>query len=112
MGQIFKIYLSSDSGNVYACSACFTHLANDCKILSKAFQGQYGRAILFDQVVNVLEGKLETRTMTTGMHAVRDIYCVECKRVMGWKYEKAYEESQRYKEGKYILEVARTVLDD
>ena len=24
--------------------------------------------------------------MTTGMHAVADIYCARCLRIVGWKY--------------------------
>ena len=68
--------------------------------------------------------------MTTGTHTVRDIYCVKCNQVLGWKYvrflcpiprslanlappsaqERAFEASQKYKEGKYILE--RNLLTD
>jgi len=33
--------------------------------------------------------------------------CITCNSVLGWKYEVAYEESQKYKEGKYILEKVR-----
>ncbi|CAG8479833.1 7741_t:CDS:10 [Acaulospora morrowiae] len=54
--------------------------------------------------VNVEEGPSEERHMTTGLHIVKDIFCSRCRSVLGWKYEKAYEQSQRYKEGKYILE--------
>ena len=42
--------------------------------------------------------------MTTGRHVVRDISCRQCKEVVGWKYDKAYEGSEKYKEGKFILE--------
>lgn len=42
--------------------------------------------------------------MTTGKHLVRDINCRQCKEVVGWKYDKAFEPSEKYKEGKYILE--------
>ena len=68
--------------------------------------------------------------MTTGNHTVRDIYCVKCGETLGWKYvrtcskgmfrcgsrskglsqDRAYEPSQKYKEGKYILE--RNLLVD
>ena len=44
------------------------------------------------------------RNMTTGKHVVRDIKCKQCKEVVGWKYDKAYEDSEKYKEGKFILE--------
>jgi len=31
--------------------------------------------------------------------------------LLGWKYEEAFEESQKYKEGKYILEKTRISKD-
>lgn len=43
--------------------------------------------------------------MTTGRHIVRDVLCRRCKRTVGWKYDKAYETSEKYKEGKFILEL-------
>ncbi|KAH6555121.1 hypothetical protein KP509_1Z280500 [Ceratopteris richardii] len=45
--------------------------------------------------------------MTTGMHIVADIYCTQCNQNVGWRYEKAFDESQKYKEGKFILERGR-----
>ena len=44
--------------------------------------------------------------MTTGVHEVKNIHCIYCQALVGWKYEKAEEESEKYKEGKYILEKA------
>lgn len=77
--------------------------------------------------MNVIEGEPVDRQMTTGNHTVRDIYCCKCGETLGWKYvrrvvivrfqhlpcraqERAYEASQKYKEGKYILE--RNLLTD
>lgn len=37
---------------------------------------------------------------------VRDVMCKNCKTKLGWMYEFATEESQRYKEGRVILEHA------
>jgi Yippee zinc-binding/DNA-binding /Mis18, centromere assembly len=54
--------------------------------------------------VNISEGPPDERTMTTGKHIVRDISCVSCKEIVGWKYDRAYEPSEQYKEGKFILE--------
>ncbi|KAG5639301.1 hypothetical protein H0H81_004503 [Sphagnurus paluster] len=64
------------------------------------------RKIVIDPLfsVNVIEGEPNDRPMTTGNHTVRDIYCCKCGTTLGWKYDKAYEVSQKYKEGKYILE--------
>jgi protein yippee-like 5 len=37
---------------------------------------------------------------------VRDVSCKSCEAKLGWIYEFATEESQRYKEGRVILERA------
>lgn len=68
------------------------------------FRGQHGKAYLFHNVVNIAAGEPNERNMTTGRHVVRDITCRQCKETVGWKYDKAYENSEKYKEGKFILE--------
>lgn len=68
------------------------------------FRGQHGKAYLFHSVVNIEAGEAAERSMTTGRHVVRDITCRQCKETVGWKYDKAYESSEKYKEGKFILE--------
>ena len=44
--------------------------------------------------------------MLTGRHMVRDVSCKMCDVKLGWIYEFATEEAQRYKEGRVILERA------
>ena len=44
--------------------------------------------------------------MLTGRHWVRDVYCKKCEEKLGWMYEFAMEEQQRYKESRVILERA------
>lgn len=44
--------------------------------------------------------------MLTGRHMVRDVACKNCAVKLGWVYEYATEDSQRYKEGRVILERA------
>lgn len=68
------------------------------------FRGQHGKAFLFEKVVNIIQGDANERSMTTGKHVVRDISCRQCQSTVGWKYDKAFESSEKYKEGKYILE--------
>ena len=63
-----------------------------------------GRAYLFDQCVNITTGPPEDRILITGLHTVSDISCKRCQALVGWTYAKAYEPSQKYKEGKYIIE--------
>ena len=48
-------------------------------------------------------------TFCLGLHAVADIYCDCCKTTLGWKYEHAFESSQKYKEGKFIIELAHMI---
>ena len=42
----------------------------------------------------------------SGLHVVCDVFCKGCQTNVGWKYVKAYEMTQKYKEGKIILEKA------
>lgn len=44
--------------------------------------------------------------MITGRHIVRDVSCKKCNTKLGWMYEYATDDSQRYKEGNVILERA------
>ncbi|KAH7866006.1 hypothetical protein Vadar_014175 [Vaccinium darrowii] len=101
MGRPFLIKLE---GNIYSCKYCQTHFALKEDILSKSFHCRYGKAYLFNKVVNVNVGEKEERMMMTGMHTVVDIFCVGCGSIVGWKYEAAHEKSQKYKEGKFIIE--------
>nr|XP_023970150.1 protein yippee-like 1 [Chrysemys picta bellii] len=78
----------------------------------QSFQGSQGRAYLFNSVVNVGCGPAEERVLLTGLHAVADIYCENCKTTLGWKYEHAFESSQKYKEGKFIIELAHMIKDN
>ena len=86
---------------------------------------------------NVSLGPKEDRNLITGLHTVADIYCKFCNNILGWKYvrkleggkgeekyrvvtvgcverafaaqEQAYVDSEKYKEGKFILEKAKMV---
>ena len=75
-----------------------------CLFALQDFRGQHGKAFLFNTVVNITQSEAMDRGMTTGKHVVRDIACRQCKETVGWKYDKAYDVNQKYKEGKYILE--------
>ncbi|CAK7203424.1 protein yippee-like moh1 [Sporothrix eucalyptigena] len=102
MGLTYNTYLNS--ARIYGCRMCKAHLANHDDIISRNFRGQHGKAYLFNTVVNVDAGNAAERNMTTGRHVVRDISCRGCGDTVGWKYDKAYESSEKYKEGKFILE--------
>lgn len=76
------------------------------------FQGKSSRAFLFAHAMNIVIGPKEDRQLVTGLHTVADIYCCDCREVLGWKYERAFEVSQKYKEGKYILEKSKIVKEN
>ena len=103
------VYLEGPA--VYACQQCRTHLTTHDDIISKSFHGRRGRAFLFDHVVNVDTGPPEDRLLITGLHAVCDIFCQRCRALVGWTYQRAYEPSQKYKEGKFILEKINLYLE-
>lgn len=71
-----------------------------------------GRAYLFDNCVNVSIGPAEDRLLITGLHSVNDIFCKRCNTMVGWTYTKAYEHSQKYKEGKFIIEKINLHLEE
>lgn len=98
--------------SIYSCIYCRTHLADHDELVSRSFQGNHGRAYLFNSVVNVTCGTAVQRELNTGSHAVADIYCENCETTLGWKYEKAYVDSQKYKEGKFIIELAHVVREN
>ncbi|XP_031149128.1 protein yippee-like 2 isoform X1 [Sander lucioperca] len=93
-------------------SATAALLPMDGLCYKMSFQGSQGRAYLFNSVVNVGCGPAEERVLLTGLHAVADIYCENCKTTLGWKYEHAFESSQKYKEGKFIIELAHMIKDN
>lgn len=109
MGRVYVEYVE---GRAYTCRCCGCHLANVDEIVSKQFHSKNGKAYLFNSVVNISAGPQEPRLMTTGMHTVRDIFCVGCMYSIGWKYETASDNAQKYKEGKYILERAKLEVGD
>ncbi|CAN6282989.1 unnamed protein product, partial [Urochloa humidicola] len=117
MGLLFVQVLPRGNGDlgspaaaaaVFQCRRCRLDAASTGDLLSKEFFGRRGRGYLFDRVVNITLGPNEVRKFTTGFHTVNDIYCICCQEIIGWRYEKAYEESQKYKEGKFIME--RTLM--
>ncbi|KAM7265707.1 hypothetical protein ACFE04_003390 [Oxalis oulophora] len=101
MGRLFVVDIE---GKMYSCKHCKTHISRVDDIVSKSFHSKHGKAYLFSKVVNVSVGEKEDRMMITGLHTVADIFCIGCGSIVGWTYETAYEKSQKYKEGKSVIE--------
>ena len=62
--------------------------------------------------VSVYYRNVEQRIMLTGDHWVRDVHCKKCQNKLGWMYEFATEDTQRYKEARTILEKALVMEKD
>ncbi|XP_074599231.1 protein yippee-like 5 [Brevipalpus obovatus] len=102
-----RTYLEHIGGaKLFTCGSCETVLTNKNELVSTRFTGATGRAFLFDKVVNLKFSDVQDRQMLTGRHMVRDVSCKNCDAKLGWIYEFATEENQKYKEGKVILERA------
>ena len=89
---------------MYLCKKCETPLTNRESLESNNYVGSTGKALLFTKVVNIRCSEVQERTMMTGKHFVRDVFCKGCEEKLGWMYEYAVPETQRHKEGKVILE--------
>ncbi|KAF5234802.1 hypothetical protein FAUST_7426 [Fusarium austroamericanum] len=109
--------LSRTSPNTLRCSTCSADIAFASQVISKGFTGRYGRAFLVappalpapQTLSNIRIGKSENRQLVTGWHVVADINCGACSSKLGWKYVDAKEQGQKYKVGKFILEMERVV---
>ncbi|CAK77105.1 unnamed protein product (macronuclear) [Paramecium tetraurelia] len=102
MGKIILEYFDGD--RIYVCSKCHIHISNYKSRISKNFRGGFGQAFLFEKGINYHVGQSEVKDLMTGKHTVQDVICNGCNKVIGWKYIKAYRESEKYKEGKIIIE--------
>uniref|UniRef100_A0A0E0M701 Protein yippee-like n=1 Tax=Oryza punctata TaxID=4537 RepID=A0A0E0M701_ORYPU len=118
MGLLFVELLSwhGDGGGgpaspVLKCWWCRVDAASANAILSRDFRGLLSlplpHCVPLLARVNISLGPNEDRYVMTGLHTVKDIYCSCFQQILGWRYKKAYEESEKYKEGKFILEKAR-----
>ncbi|KAH8119063.1 yippee-domain-containing protein [Phellopilus nigrolimitatus] len=96
----------------YACARCSSVLTLQDELISKSFSGREGRGFLMHSAVNVKLGKKEDRTLLTGVHTVADVFCVGCNERLGWYYVKASDSSQKYKEGKFLIERAKIVKEN
>ena len=102
MGRIFLSFLSGS--RLYLCAKCQTVLTTQEELQSTHFVGSTGRAYLFGQAVNIVLSQVHSRVLTTGRHFVRDVSCKNCSTRLGWMYEFACDDEQKYKEGCVILE--------
>ncbi|KAJ3539202.1 hypothetical protein NMY22_g4838 [Coprinellus aureogranulatus] len=72
---------------------------------SRAFRGFAGKASLFTETYNVREAQPGIQLMATGAHTMSEVSCGSCHTYLGWKIVRAHEEPEKWKEGKFLLEL-------
>ena len=121
-GELLGNYLTGHTSYL-RCAKCAIDVGLTSQIISKGFTGRHGRAYLVSPspvsappvfensrasetscLPNTKTDAPSSRQLVTGIHTVSDVRCAFCNSMLGWKYDDAEEESQRYKVGKYILE--------
>ncbi|KDQ55815.1 hypothetical protein JAAARDRAFT_195630 [Jaapia argillacea MUCL 33604] len=96
----------------FSCAGCAAVITLQDELISKHFSGRDGRGYLMHSAVNVKLGKKEDRHLLTGVHTVADVFCMGCNDRIGWYYHKAADATQKYKEGKYLLEREKLIKDN
>ncbi|KAF8894340.1 yippee-domain-containing protein [Gymnopilus junonius] len=96
----------------YSCSKCSAVIVLQDELISKSFSGRDGRGYLMQSATNVKLGRKEDRSLLTGVHTVADVYCLGCNDRLGWFYHKASDHTQKYKEGKYLLEREKLIKEN
>jgi len=91
------------------CQACITShivlLPLTATYSSRVFRGYLGKASLFTQTYNVKLSDVRMQLMTSGAHAMQQITCSTCESYLGWKIIRTDDESEKWKEGSYLLEL-------
>ncbi|KAF9653238.1 hypothetical protein BDM02DRAFT_3075039, partial [Thelephora ganbajun] len=67
--------------------------------------GHAGKAALAADVTNVRYDRPSIQLMTSGAYTIQEIMCLGCSSYLGWKMIHAHERTERWKEGKHILEL-------
>lgn len=93
-----------ETGLIYVCRQCNTHLAKYDDRASKNYHSGDDKAFLFDHVVNVVCGEPSQRKFLSGHYTVCTITCKGCQNELGWRYIKADSKKNKFKEKKAVLE--------
>ncbi|KAF8187488.1 yippee-domain-containing protein [Pholiota molesta] len=101
-----------DGHPTFSCARCSAVISLQDELISKAFSGRDGRGYLIQSATNVKLGRREDRSLLTGVHTVADVFCLGCNERIGWFYHKAVDQTQKYKEGKYLLEKEKLVKEN
>ncbi|KAI3689032.1 hypothetical protein L2E82_46980 [Cichorium intybus] len=100
-----------DGHPLFSCNRCRNPIALRHNLLSKAFKARSGQAYMFSEAMNVVLGGKREQQLITGRYVVADVSCSKCGEVLGWKYLKSLDDSQRYKIGRFIIEKSKILKE-
>ncbi|KAJ7072304.1 hypothetical protein C8F01DRAFT_1103343 [Mycena amicta] len=72
----------------------------------RSFKGFSGKACLFTETYNVIQLTPKVQLMQTGAHLLAELNCNKCSQYLGYKIVRAFEKSERWKEDRFLLELA------
>ncbi|CDO77123.1 hypothetical protein BN946_scf184606.g5 [Trametes cinnabarina] len=87
------------------CAHCSTRLAHTSQIVSRAYRGHAGKAALFTTVKNVVLDPPSILLMDSGAYTIQEFICKTCEAYLGWKFYRAHDGPERWKEGHFVLEL-------
>lgn len=94
------------SDQVYRCKRCHSHICTKSLVVAGDFTGNYGPAMFVTGVLNTELGEdTERKRMVTGRYEIKSLLCHQCHEDLGWKYLYSESDRQKYKEGKYVVEL-------
>ncbi|KAH9830126.1 uncharacterized protein C8Q71DRAFT_717313 [Rhodofomes roseus] len=70
------------------------------------FRGYKGKAVLYASTLNTVLAAPSILLMDTGAHTIQEAACAPCGTYLGWKIVRAHEASEKWKEGRFLLELA------
>lgn len=88
----------------YGCGHCGAYFCDKSDVISRNFNGKFGKAYLVSRCFNFYFGPAEEKELMTGKHIVRDAFCSNCDSYFGWTYDFAYEDKERYKVSRFVVE--------
>ncbi|KAK4354001.1 hypothetical protein RND71_026195 [Anisodus tanguticus] len=98
---------------IYSCCKCRNHIALHDDIVSKKFQVGKQWESLFIYACHECSDRAKGGLAPNDWFAYfADVKCSDYGEVLGWNYERAYDESQKYKEGKFVLERFKIVMKE
>ncbi|KAG5498850.1 hypothetical protein JKF63_03139 [Porcisia hertigi] len=106
MVKRLRTRLSAPAGGKggFGCAFCGAHFCVAEDVVSDNFRGRHGKALLVSRCENSYFGHQEEKQLMTGLHRVRDVFCSNCDKYVGWGYDFAVDEREMYKMQRFVIE--------